>query len=83
MYFQNWSAYSAAGKYVDWSWEYLNRSQTPECWIRTEAAQFPEKDYKNVIFLAVQVPFIGKQFICFSPKYALLNGTEIPTILRS
>jgi hypothetical protein len=25
------SAYSAAGKYVDRSWEYINRSQTHEC----------------------------------------------------
>ncbi len=25
------SAYSAAGKYVDRSWEYINRSQTNEC----------------------------------------------------
>ncbi len=29
IYFQ--SAYSAAGKYVDRSWEYINRSQTHEC----------------------------------------------------
>jgi len=43
--------YSATGKYVDRSWEYLNRSQTHE--IGTEAAQFPEKEYINVIFLAV------------------------------
>jgi hypothetical protein len=26
-----WSAYSAAGKYVDRSWEYINRSYTHEC----------------------------------------------------
>ncbi len=30
-YFQHRSAYSAAGKYLDWSWEYMNRSQTHEC----------------------------------------------------
>ncbi len=30
-YFQDRSAYSAAGKYVDRSWEYINRSQTHEC----------------------------------------------------
>jgi hypothetical protein len=47
------SAYSAAGKYVDQSWEYINRSQTHECG-GTEAAQFPEKEYINGIFLAVQ-----------------------------
>ncbi len=31
IYFQDRSAYSTAGKYVDWSWEYINRSQTHEC----------------------------------------------------
>ncbi len=31
IYFQDRSAYSAAGKYVDRSWEYINRSQTHEC----------------------------------------------------
>ncbi len=30
IYFQDRSAYSAAGKYVDWSWEYTHRSQTNE-----------------------------------------------------
>ncbi len=30
-YFQDQSAYSAAGKYVDQSWKYLNGSQTHEC----------------------------------------------------
>ncbi len=29
--FQDRSAFSAAGKYVDRSWEYINRSQTHEC----------------------------------------------------
>jgi hypothetical protein len=31
VYIQNLSAYSAAGKYVDRSWEYMNCSQTHEC----------------------------------------------------
>jgi hypothetical protein len=31
LYFQDQSAYSAAEKYVDRSWEYINRSQTYEC----------------------------------------------------
>jgi hypothetical protein len=29
--FQDLSAYSAAGKYVDRPWEHINRSQTHEC----------------------------------------------------
>jgi hypothetical protein len=52
IYFQDPSAYSAAGKYVDRSWEYINCSQM-NVEIGTEAAQFPEKEYINVIFLAV------------------------------
>jgi hypothetical protein len=31
LYSHNRPAYSAAGKYVDRSWEYINRSQTHEC----------------------------------------------------
>jgi hypothetical protein len=38
---------------VDRSWEYINRSQTHECGIGTEAAQFLEKEYINGIFVAV------------------------------
>jgi hypothetical protein len=52
IYFQDRSAYSAAGKYVDRSWEYINRSQT-HVEIGTEAAQIPEKKYINGIFVAV------------------------------
>ncbi len=40
IYSHNCSAYSAGGKYVDWSWVYINRSQAYECGIGTEAAQF-------------------------------------------
>jgi hypothetical protein len=31
IYFQDRSVYFAAAKYVDRSWEYINRSQTHEC----------------------------------------------------
>ena len=31
IYSHDQSAYSAAGKYVDRTWEYINRSQTHEC----------------------------------------------------
>jgi hypothetical protein len=30
-YFEDRSGYSAAGKYVDQSWEYINRSQAHGC----------------------------------------------------
>jgi hypothetical protein len=41
-YSQDGSAYSAAGKYVDRSWEYINRSQTHECgnWDRGRAIPY-------------------------------------------
>ena len=31
LYIKDRSSYFAAGKYVDRSWEYINRSQTHEC----------------------------------------------------
>ncbi len=54
IYFQDRSAYYAAGKYEDRSGKYINlahRNMNVE--IRTEAVQFPEKEYMNGIFLAV------------------------------
>jgi hypothetical protein len=59
--FPDRSANSTAGKYVDRSWEYLNRSQTHECGIRTEAGQFPEKDFRCSVWR-----FILTQNECFS-----------------
>jgi hypothetical protein len=53
IYFQDQSAFSAPGKYVDRSWKYINRTQTLSVEIGTEAAKFPEKEYINGIFLAV------------------------------
>ncbi len=56
IYSHDWSAYSAAGKYVDRSWEYINRSQAHECGKGTEAAQRLFWEYINGIFVAVQLP---------------------------
>ncbi len=49
IYFQERSAYSAAGKYVDWSWKYINRSQTHKCGNWDWGRVIPRKG----IFLAV------------------------------
>jgi hypothetical protein len=54
IYFQDRPAYFAARKYVDQSWEsqtYINVG------IRTEAAQFQEKEYIKGIFLAKRTCF--------------------------
>ncbi len=54
IFFQDRSVYFAAAKYVDRYWEYLNRTDT-WMWVEigTEAAQFPENEYINGIFVAV------------------------------
>ncbi len=65
IYFQDWSVYIAAAKYVDRSWEYINRSQTKKKKeIGTEAAQFPEKEYINGIFVAVYLLCWCCQGVC-------------------
>ncbi len=49
-------------KYVDRSWDYINRSQTPNVEIRTEAAQISEKEYINAIFVAVLLKSLSSSF---------------------
>jgi hypothetical protein len=49
-----YSQYSAAGKYVDRSWDNINRSQTHIMWkLVLDAAQFLFWEYINGIFIAV------------------------------
>ncbi len=56
IYSHDGPAYSAVGKYVNWSWEYINRSQTHECgnWDWCRAIPFLGIQYINGIFVAVR-----------------------------
>ncbi len=76
IYSHDRSAYSAAGKYVNRSWEYINSSQTHECGeIGAAAAQFPEKEYTNGIFVAV---YFSQASIPISPPFVLLPHSISP-----
>ncbi len=74
VYSHDRSAYSVEGKYVDRSWEYINRSQTHECGNWDWGRAFPAKEYRNGIFVAVHV-FLGsltRSQLCCS-IYSLYN----------
>ncbi len=62
LYSHDRSAYSAAGKYADRSWGYINRSQAHECGLwklgLRRGAIPPEKEEINGIFVAVY-SFLG------------------------
>jgi hypothetical protein len=55
------SAYSAVGKYLDQSWEYINHSQPHRCGNWTEAAIFLFWEYIDGIFVAVQSALFDEQ----------------------
>ncbi len=62
IYSQDWSAFSAAGKYVDRFWKYINRSQTHECWNWDWGRALPflgihKWDFRcSASFLAIYIP---------------------------
>ena len=82
-------------KYVDRSWEYINLSQTQECGNWDWAVQFPEKEYTNGIFVAVQAQINSEPhpwktrlilgiltiFIPCTAPYSALSATSLYTLL--
>ncbi len=64
--FQDWCAYSAAGKYVDRSWKYINHSQTHECGNWDWGRAIPRKGIHKWDFLAVRQETVTSQTALFS-----------------
>ncbi len=78
VYFQDRSAYSAAGKYVDRSWEYINRSQTHECGNWDWGCAIPRKGIHKWDFpCSVFYPnnFCTKYKKYLNPAYLLSHAT--------
>ncbi len=73
VYYHRRSAYFCCRKFVDRSWEYINRSQTHECWNWDWAAQFPEKGMPKWDFVSVQLMTVffctgGEADSCTKPR---------------
>ncbi len=64
IYFQDRYANSAAGKYVDWSWEYINRSQIHECGNWDWGRAIPSKGI-HIWDFSCSVDRSGEQLICW------------------
>jgi hypothetical protein len=56
LYIPRWVCLFGWRKYVDWSWEYINRSKTHECGNWGWGRAIPRKEYINGIAIVVQTP---------------------------
>ncbi len=91
IYFQDRSAFSAAGKYVDRSWEYINRSQTHKCGNWDWGRAIPRKGIHkrnfscSVALALTSSSFKGVHFLCFSIFiwHPLLEKGEETSVKRS
>ncbi len=92
-YSQNWSAYLAAAKYADRSWEYINRSQIHECgnWETEhynsvlEITQFhfwEYIDWNQTFILDSHQPFICSAGIKVQLFWLGLGLSPLPGLLR-
>ncbi len=77
LYFQDRSAYSAAGKYVDRSWEYINRSQTQECGNLDWGRAIPRKGIHKWDFRRSVESFIEKLWAQFSDCPCTNNSLDL------
>ncbi len=84
IYFQDRSAYSAAGKYVDRFWEYINRSQIHECRNWDWGRAIPRNGIHNGYFLwSVDITLLPiQEYIRYVQKMAG-NNVELRNLIAN
>ncbi len=79
IYVQDRSAYSAAGKYVDRSWEYINRSQIHECRNWDWGRAIPRKGIHNGYFLCS----VWTRILCPGPVDTLGRSSLVQGLIKA